>query len=73
MVVTEEVIAAGHACVSLEYGVSIQTANDGGRRRVDTSLLRLFPNTEKIGQEVSIYEVSSVCSESGGAALHVES
>jgi hypothetical protein len=72
MVITEEIVATGHARVSFEDGVSVQTANDCRRWRVLASLLRLPADTEEVGDEVSINEVGSINDAACDRVVHVE-
>ena len=72
MVVPEEEIAPSQARIPLEHGVSVQTANDGGRRRILAGLGGLPTNTEEIGDEIPINEMCRVCGESGSRVIHVE-
>jgi hypothetical protein len=72
MVVPEEEIATGQACVPLEDGVGVQTADNSRGRRVLSSLCRLPTNAKEVGDEVPINEVGGVCSKPSGFIGHVE-
>ena len=72
MVISEEVVTAGHTGVSLEHGVSVQPADDSWGSGILAGLPGLPSDAEEVSYEVAIDEVGGVGDESRGSAVHVE-
>lgn len=73
VVVTEVRVGTGHAGITLEGSVVVQTTNDGGFGRIRTRLGSLATDTQEIGEGVAVEDVSGVGRGAGETALHVES